>query len=241
MKSEAGTLCMRVPSRHCSADLMDSLVVPWQEIFFITDSMEVKERPFHKAASLICAGTEGDLFRILLPSSSMPRSEAVSRSPWRLWNWRLFGWALSCASCVEGCENDPRGVWKLCKKTQPGTWHFTWCCLHSLLLPPWLVYRDGVGPHLNFLSQHQQADSASKESQGHQKLKHVTSCIRSYWQWTSFCWPKFSSGMWCMICSSFFVVKFQIGWRHCCYFSWSLWLFGQQSWQSGPELDMDFV
>eukprot|EP00434_Breviolum_minutum_P006966 symbB.v1.2.006149.t1/scaffold360.1/size220131/3 len=39
-----------------------------EEIFFITDSMEVKERPFHKA---------------------------VSRSPWRLWNWRLFGWALS--------------------------------------------------------------------------------------------------------------------------------------------------
>lgn len=173
MKSEAGTLCMRVPSRHCSADLMDSLVVPWQEIFFITDSMEVKERPFHKAASLNCAGTQGDLFRIFLPSSSMPRSEAVSRSPWRLWNWRLFGWALSCASCVEGCENDAKRVCILCKKTQPGTWHFTWCCLHSLLLPPWLAYRDGVRPHLNFLSQHQQADSASKASQGHQKMQKM--------------------------------------------------------------------
>eukprot|EP00435_Cladocopium_sp_Y103_P062224 s996_g23.t2 len=39
-----------------------------EEIFFITDSIEVKERPFRRA---------------------------VSRSPWRLWNWRLFGWALS--------------------------------------------------------------------------------------------------------------------------------------------------
>ncbi len=134
-----------------------------------------------------------------LHSSSMPRSEAVSRSPWRLWNWRLFGWALSCASCVEGCENDAKGVCKLCKKTQPGTWHFTWCCPHSLLLPPWLVCRDGVGPHL-ILSQHQQADCASKASQGDQTINHATSCIPSHWQWTSFCWLKCcSSRMWCMI------------------------------------------
>lgn len=39
-----------------------------EEIFFIADSIEVKERPFRRA---------------------------VSRSPWRLWNIRLFGWALS--------------------------------------------------------------------------------------------------------------------------------------------------
>lgn len=39
----------------------------------------------------------------------------------------------------------------------------------------------------------------------------------------------------------FCFLKFQIGWRRCCYFPWSLWLFGQQSWQSGPELDMDLI
>ncbi|CAK9086174.1 unnamed protein product [Durusdinium trenchii] len=39
-----------------------------EEIFFISDSVETKEKPFRRA---------------------------VSRSPWRLWNWRLLGWATT--------------------------------------------------------------------------------------------------------------------------------------------------
>ncbi|CAJ1434184.1 unnamed protein product [Effrenium voratum] len=38
-----------------------------EEIFFISDSKEPKEKPFRKA---------------------------VARNPWRLWNWRLLGWAF---------------------------------------------------------------------------------------------------------------------------------------------------
>ncbi|CAJ1344815.1 unnamed protein product, partial [Effrenium voratum] len=42
-----------------------------EEIFFISDSKEPKEKPFRKA---------------------------VARNPWRLWNWRLLGWAFSYIS-----------------------------------------------------------------------------------------------------------------------------------------------
>lgn len=35
-------------------------------------------------------------FRVDSSTAHQPFPQAVSRSPWRLWNIRLFGWALSC-------------------------------------------------------------------------------------------------------------------------------------------------
>lgn len=76
---------------------------PSQEIFFVSDSLEAKEKPFDRA---------GQLTRSVFMAFALPKMghEAVCRSPWRLWNWRAVGWALTCAQRTRGSQLGPREV-----------------------------------------------------------------------------------------------------------------------------------